>query len=439
MLREFESNIAKTGLFNKKHHLLLAISAGVDSVVLACLLKEGGFTFSLAHCNFRLRDKESDLDMKFCIQLAKKLNVKIYTSTFDTHAYCTEHKLNVQLAARKLRYEWFHKIIKEHHFDYLLTAHHANDVIETIFINLLRGTGINGLKGIPEKKGKVVRPLLKFKKEDIIAYSKSKKISFRLDKSNLEDKYERNFLRLHVIPLLKKLNPKIEETFIKNTIHLSEEAGIVRDFLEQKSVDLVTQTPGFLFINIKKLKKEIYISSVLNSLINGYGFNETQQKNILKNILDNGVSGKIFNSSTHSLTINRNDLIIKPLENVYFSELKISSLPELKKQSLFMFTKTKSFSIPKKNELIIHPNKLVFPLTVRTKQTGDKFRPYGMKGFKLVSDFLKDEKLSAFEKEKCKLLVNGNGDIIWIAGYRSDDRYKVGKTDSNLLKLTLVD
>jgi len=438
MLRQFESNILKKGLFSKKENIVLAISGGVDSVVLAHLLKGAGFNFSLAHCNFKLRGKESDGDEKLCEQLAKKLKVNIYRKSFDVKAYCREQKTNVQLAARKLRYDWFHQLVKEQKIAYVLTAHHANDVVETIFINLLRGTGINGLKGIPEKNGHIVRPLLNFTREEIEAYAKKEKIVFRLDKTNLEDKYERNFIRLNVIPLLKKINPKLEETFIRNTTNFREEAEIIKDYMEDRSTDLITQTPGLVFINKKKLKHEKYAQSVLHHLVSGYGFNVTQQKNILRNLEKNALPGKVFRSATHQLCLERNDLVIKPLAQDKEAAIRINSLSELGKQELLNLDELQDFILPQKNELVISKDQLIFPLTLRKRLTGDKFKPFGMKGFKLISDFLREEKLGSLEKEKCRLLVNGNGDILWVAGYRSDERYRVESTAANLLKLTLV-
>jgi len=438
VLREFESNILKNELFHKKQNLLLAISGGVDSVVLAHLLKDAGFKFSLAHCNFQLRGKESDDDEKFCKDLAKKLKVKIHTKVFDTKAYCTEHKTNIQLAARKLRYDWFHALINTEKSDYLLTAHHANDVIETILINLLRGTGIKGLKGIPEKKGHIVRPLLNFTREQIEVYAEEKKISFRVDRSNLEDKYKRNFIRLKVIPLLKGMNPKLEETFIRNTVHFRQEAEIVTDYLEDRTMDLITQSPGLIFIDKKKLKHEKHVNSVLHHLISGYGFNDTQQRNILKNINENALTGKRFTSPSHQLSIDRNDLVIKQLSQEPFKSIDINSLADTKKQKFITFKKLKKFELPENNEFIVNNKNLIFPLTIRTKQTGDKFQPFGMKNFKLLSDFFKDQKLDSYEKENCKLLVNGNGDIMWVAGYRSDERYRANSKDMDLLKLVFI-
>ncbi|WP_317897240.1 tRNA lysidine(34) synthetase TilS [Aurantibacillus circumpalustris] len=439
MLKEFESNILKTDLFNKKHNLLVAVSGGIDSIVLTHLLKNSGFKFSIAHCNFQLRGKESLADEKFCKDLAKKIKIPFYTKAFDTEAYCTKHKTNVQLAARKLRYDWFHELIIEKQFDYVLTAHHANDVIETVFINLLRGTGIKGIKGISEKKGQIIRPLLNFTREQIDAFAKKHTIDFRLDKSNLEDKYERNFIRLNIIPLFKKINPKLEETFIRNTANFRQEAGIVHDYLEEKTTELITQTHDAVFINKKKLKHETYSRSVLHNLISGYGFNDTQQKNILSNLGKDAQSGKIFKSPTHQLIIDRNDLVIKSLSEETFNDKLIASYDELIKQKLFSCKKLAAFKLPKPNELLLDESKLQFPLSIRLKRTGDKFKPFGMKGFKLLSDFLKDEKLSIPKKESCKVLVNGNGDIIWVIGHRSDERYRVNSNKKNILKLKLIE
>lgn len=439
MLKEFESNIVKNELFHKKDKLLLAISGGSDSVVLAHLLKSSDYHFSLAHCNFQLRGKESDEDEKFCKTLAKKSGIKIYIKQFDTRAYCEANKVTIQVAARNLRYEWFNEILRDHQYDYLLTAHNANDVVETLFINLLRGTGINGIKGIAEKKEQLVRPLLSFTKENIESYAKNKKISFRFDQSNLEDKYERNFLRLNVIPLLKKINPKLEETFFKNVSNFKEESEMVKDYLEERATELVMQAPGLVFISKKKLKREKYIKSVLHHLIADYGFNETQEKNIIRNISTDSLTGKIFTSETHQLTVDRNDLIIKSLSKYTFNAQIYSSFKELENQTTFIFQSLNKFILPKKKEVILQKNQLVFPLTLRKKQTGDKFKPFGMKGFKLLSDFLKDEKINSAEKENCLLLVNGNGEIIWVVGHRSDDRYKVDKNQKSFLKLSLIE
>lgn len=342
------------------------------------------------------------------------------------------------MAARKLRYNWFNELLKTEKYDYLLTAHHASDMMETFFINLMRGTGINGLKGIPEKNEQTVRPLLAFTKDQIEAYAKKNKLVFRLDKSNLEDHYERNFIRLNIIPLFKKINPALEEIFIRNTENLRQEAGIVKDYLEEHATDLITQTSNFVFIDKKKLKNQRHPESVLRHILEGYGFNRTQQKSILKTVLANGLSGKLFRSATHTLAVDRNDLVIKPASVSSETTQSIHSFKDLFDHGLFKTKELHEFELPAKNECLVSKKRLIFPLQLRTKQNGDRFMPFGMKNFKLVSDFFKEQKLNHFEKEQCRLLVNGNGEIIWITGHRSDQRYKVKNNETDLLKLTYL-
>lgn len=439
MRRRFESNILKNRLFGKKHKLLLAVSGGIDSVVLAHLLKECGYTFSLAHCNFQLRGSDSERDQAFCEKLARKLNVPVYTTMPDVAAYSLAHGSSTQMSARHLRYAWFEELLKSEKLDYLLTAHHAGDLVETVLINLLRGTGIKGLKGIPRRNGKIVRPLLDFTREEISDYAGRHNLRFRTDKSNHDDKYERNFIRLHVIPKLKQLHPGLERTFLENTAHFTEEEAMVSDVLARKIRRLKQERNGLVHISKAVLKKERYLASLLHALLAPYGFNATQQQNILEHVMNDGLSGKCFYSADHSLTITGVSLVIGPKQKSAFAPLVIHSLKDLEQQPVFDLQLLSRFSMPGKHELIVSRERLIFPLTIRGRQTGDRFQPFGMKGFKLVSDLMKEEKLNAFEKAACRLLVNGNGDIIWVVGHRSDERYRVNKTDKQFLKLTLLD
>ena len=439
MQKKFESNICKDQLFKKEDLLLLAISGGIDSVVLAYLLKKSGFNFALAHCNFKLRAEDSEADETFCIELAKKLGVKFYTKAFNVDTYCKKNKLSIQMAARELRYDWFKELIEKNKFDHLVTAHHANDIVETIFINLARGTGINGLKGIPEKTGNIVRPLLNFTKEEIANFAAKEKIKFRTDKSNLEAKYERNFLRLKIIPELKKLHPNLEQTFLNNVSNFKEEAEIVNDFLIEKSKQLLSKKGEIIVLNKVLLKKEKQLKTILHFILEPLGFNISQTNDIITNIKENGNVGKLFYSSTHTLTIDREVILIKPKVNDHIELSVIHSLNELKKLNFITVKDTTELKKLTEQDLVIEKDKLIFPLIIRPKMTGDKFKPFGMKGFKLVSDLLKDLKLNAFEKDKCKILENGNGEIVWVVGYRSDDRYKVTEPNNKLLKLSLIE
>lgn len=439
MLKQFESNIVKKQLFSKTDKLIVALSGGVDSVVLVYLLQKLNYDFILAHCNFKLRGKDSLQDELFCKNIAKKLKVPFYSVQFDTNSYATSHKMSIQMAARELRYNWLNTICDETKTSYILTAHHANDLIETVFINMLRGTGINGLKGIAEKSKNLVRPLLFATKVEVEQYAKENSIAFRLDKSNLEDKYERNFIRLNVIPSLKKLNPTFERTFIENTHRWKEEGGIVSSYLSDRWSKLAVKNNNKIVLKKQHLLSEPFLESLLNFGLKDFGFSSTQFENIITNLNSNGNSGKIFTTSTHQLTIASEDLVVQVKDELVFNLITFQNLNELKKSNYFKLYKLNSFQKPNQNNLLVNPNQLLFPLTIRTPQKGDKFQPFGMKGFKLLSDFLKDLKLNTFEKKSCKLLVNGNNDIIWVIGLRSDNRYRVSENETNYYKFTWLE
>jgi tRNA(Ile)-lysidine synthase len=437
MLELFEEHIKKNKLFSNKHRLLLAVSGGLDSVVLAWLLKKGGYSFTMAHCNFNLRGQDSLEDEHFCIQLAGELGVEIRTTRLDVGEYRAKHPVSVQMAARELRYAWFTELLEKEKFDYLLTAHHAGDQAETFFINLMRGTGIKGLKGMSVKKGRLVRPLLPFTKQALDEFASRNSFQHRTDKSNLEDKYARNYIRLNIIPQFKKIDPGFEEHLQRNMDHLKEEAEIVTDYLAAKARLFVNVFDESIILS-KSIAREKHAMSLLNFILGPLGFNSTQQNGILKNIQSGEISGAVFNAPGHRLTIDREQIVVKPADENVFEELLIKSLDELVSIDFLEVLPVNKFAIPSKNELYIDPEKVVYPLSIRNRKTGDRLKPFGMNNFKLLSDLLKEEKLNAFEKEKCRLLVNGNGEIIWVMGYRSDERYRVDPASSDLLKLSII-
>jgi tRNA(Ile)-lysidine synthase len=437
MRRLFEDNIKKNNLFSKKHRLLLAVSGGVDSVVLAHLLKAGGYDLTLAHCNFNLRGRDSQLDEKFCTQLASDLNVNIRAAHLDVAAHRRQNPSSIQMAARELRYTWFAELIKKESFDYLLTAHHSGDQAETFFINLLRGTGIKGLKGMSIKTGHLVRPLLPFSKKDIIEYAEKEKIGFRTDKSNEEDKYARNFIRHHIIPELKKMDVDFEAHLSRNMAHLKEEWDIVNAYLTSRARRLVKAGKRSVTIS-KSVAEEKYAMSLLNFILSPYGFNSTQQAGILKNLQSKAVSGAIFSSPGYKLTIDRATLVLMKGDLPAQDEVVFNSLDALQQSGFIKVSRPKKFTIPAPGELFLDPAKIIFPLTVRRRKTGDKLKPFGMKNFKLLSDLLKEQKLNAFEKDQCRLLVNGSGEIIWVMGYRSDERYRVDTSRKDFIKLSFL-
>ncbi len=439
VLKKFEINILKSALFTKADKLLLAFSGGVDSVVLAHLLHNAGYAFDIAHCNFQLRGSEADEDTGFCKKFAEAINAEFHVAYFDTKTYASEHKLSTQMAARELRYNWFNGLINEFGFSYILTAHHANDNVETVLVNLIRGTGIKGLQGIPEKQNRIVRPLLYATKEEIRNYALKNKLNYREDSSNVEVKYKRNFIRHHIIPELKKLNPSIEETFHSSVQFFKQSAEIVGQFAVLKFKEICKQENDGLFIDIKLLLNEPQKETLLFEWLYNKNFKTNQIQQLSEILLSLKNTGKQFTSSTHRLVIDRNYIIVKALEKqTEVSEYKIISpfdIPHLPIQLKFEEVKEASFSLYK-NEITIAFPETLFPLTLRHRKQGDKFKPFGMKGFKKLSDFFKDKKLSLFEKEEVWILENKEY-IIWVVGYRMDDRCKVTENTEKILKITV--
>ncbi|WP_159946350.1 tRNA lysidine(34) synthetase TilS [Polaribacter septentrionalilitoris] len=441
MQQKFSNHINTKFPFLKDKKLLIAISGGVDSVVLTHLLSILNFNISLAHCNFKLRKKESDLDENFVLKLGEKLNIKTFTRQFETNKFAQKNKLSTQIAARKLRYNWFESLVNKHQFEYVLTAHHADDNLETFLINLTRGTGLDGLTGIPETNGNILRPLIPFSRNEIIDFAKENDIKWREDQSNASTKYIRNKIRHQVVPVLKEINPSVLETFAKTTNHLKESQQIIEDRIQKVSKEIIQKdfstSLEMTKLNIDKINQLSNPKAYLYQFFKDYNFTEW---NDVYNLLS-AQSGKQVFSKTHVLLKDRNFLILTKkgfsTEQETIVEI-VENTTEITSPIHLKFETVKNPSLHSKEIIFLDKNELEFPLKLRKWQNGDVFYPSGMQGKKKISKYFKDEKLSLIDKQNTWLLCNNNDSIIWIIGHRSDNRFITKKESNSVLKISLV-
>jgi len=439
MFKSFKEHINENLSFLNGSKLLITISGGVDSVVLTHICHQLNLNIALAHCNFNLRGKESDADEDFVLQLAEDLNVEVFVESFEIQAYAKQNKLSTQMAARELRYNWFKELALQSHFDYILTAHHADDNFETFLINLTRGTGLDGLTGIPEINNNIVRPLLKFSREDIERYAKSNNVNWREDSSNATTKYLRNKLRHDVIPVLKELNPQLLQNFETTQNHLQDSKVIIEDAVAKIKRKVVSVEDGIIKLHIKKLQKLSNTKAYLFELLKDFNFTAWDD---VVNLLD-AQPGKEIYSKTHRLVKDRNFLLLQKnnsdaiQDNV--EELQIIELQskELKiPQGTLMLEAVEQIGEINQSTIYVDKDLLKYPLTVRKWQKGDYFYPFGMQGKKKLSKFFKDEKLSLIDKENVRLLCSDN-EIFWILNMRLDNRFKISDKTKNILKIRL--
>ncbi len=433
MLEDFKSHTALHFPSLLENRFLIACSGGLDSVVLTHLCDKSGINFALAHCNFELRGAESDTDEQFVKHLAEQLD-KVYFSThFNTLGYVNEQKVSVQMAARELRYAWFKEVMQKHEFKKVLTAHHLDDALETFLINLSRGTGIEGLTGIPENTETTVRPLLKYSRTQLLDYAEVNGLEWREDASNTDTKYLRNKIRLQLVPVLKELHPNFLENFKKSTNYLSQSSAIASNEIEGHRKELFIPENGLFKIPIARLKQLNPLEGYLYALFQEYGFSEW--KNIL-DLLDT-MSGKFVLSSTHKLVKNREFLWLSPLDidanqsdtyNISADSRSIAAPISLE----FSDVAQRNENAP--DIIYVDKNALKYPLLVRKWKKGDYFYPLGFNGKKKLAKFFKDEKMPVSLKERQWLLCSGD-EIVWIIGKRADERFKVQANTKDILRI----
>lgn len=413
--------------------ILLAISGGVDSVVLAHLCQQAGLDFSLAHCNFNLRKDESDGDESFVMELADALETEVFIEGFETEAYASEKKISVQMAARELRYNWFRELQETLQYNYLFTAHHANDNLETVLINFIRGTGLEGLTGIPDVNEFIIRPLLPFTRENIENYAHLQNLKWREDSSNESVKYFRNKVRLEVIPKLLEINPQLLESFSRTRSHLQQSSELIEDYISAIFPKIAKQEEFGYSFRIKLLKTLPNTKAVMYELFKSFGFTEWED---VHGLLE-AQAGKIVYSKTHRLIRDRESLlltVLPPSEDKSY-EIKEDEEVVMLPIGTFQFEFIDDFHKPGPNSILLDRTKLKYPLTVRKWKRGDYFFPFGMQGKKKLSKFFKDEKLSLPQKENCWLLCS-NEDIIWVIGLRADGRFAVDDDTKQILRIS---
>ena len=442
--------------------LVLAVSGGVDSVVMVDLCHQAGFQFVIAHCNFQLRGEESFRDEIFVRSLGEKYGREVLVKVFDTKAYSEENKTSIQVAARELRYGWFEEVVRHkalgiRHKEeenskplttydlrlttrFLATAHHADDNVETLLLNFFRGTGISGLHGILPRQGNIIRPLLFAKREEIVAYAKEQDLGWVEDSSNASDKYSRNFVRHQVVPMMKSIYPQVETNLLANIERFKEIELIYNASIEQTKSKLIEVKGNEQHIPILKLKKQTPLKTIVFELIKDFGFAATQTEEVIK-LLD-ADNGSYMASATHRLIINRNWLIIAPLQTEEATNIIIEEntkrISFTEGELLFQTSTYDSNHLPTEAGVAaIDADEIKWPLLLRPFRQGDYFYPLGMLKKKKLSKFFIDQKLSKTDKERV-WVIESDKRIVWVIGYRIDNRFRLRPSSSKQLIIRFV-
>ena len=450
MLDQFTAYINRCHLIAEGEKIILALSGGIDSMVLADLLLKAKVEFVAAHCNFHLRGEESDGDEKFVRDYAERNGIQCFVKHFETEKYAAEHGISIEMAARDLRYAWFKELRQQLNYDKIAVAHHADDQAETFFINLLRGAGINGLKGMKPQNGVVIRPLLWASREQIRKYAVENQILWGEDHTNAESVYLRNKIRNQLLPAFDELHPEARQGLYKSLEHLSAENELYRVLLREKLTQIVEQEGDVQRLLYSKLvKTEVpepvegptFSFQLLFEWLRQFGFN-TDQCHFIYDAIGKGV-GNQYSSATHCVVIGRDGLQLSELTEktneeiqIQIGEKEILSPVHLRFSKL---EKTADFIINKSPEVAqLDFNKLKFPLTLRRWRHGDRFHPLGMKGSKLLSDFFVDQKFMEYQKRNVWLLVSADNAIVWVVGHRIDERFKTNSETKIIFRCQLI-
>ncbi len=433
MLKAFEEHIKTEFPTLYQGRFLLACSGGVDSVVLTHLCARSQLDFALVHCNFKLRGEESDDDEVFVKKLAKTLQREFFVKHFDTDGYVSKNKVSIQMAARQLRYAWFDELVEAEDYKRVVTAHQLDDKLETFLINLSRGTGIDGLLGIPERTDRVLRPLLQFSRAQVLAYAELEGITWREDRSNLDTKYLRNQIRHQIVPQLKELHPTFLENFHKTQEFLQQTASIAENHVEEVRQRLFQESNGVHKISIDALLALRPTTAYLYALFGIFGFREW---NDVEGLLS-ATSGKEVRSKSYRLVKHRKHLLLQAIGT---GEDQVYTISEdqtrINEPLSLVIAQADTLGNTSRQILYVDKETLKYPLTVRKWKKGDYFYPLGMKGRKKMSKFFKDEKMDIISKEEQWLLCSGT-DVVWVIGKRADERFKVSSRTKQILKFSV--
>jgi len=438
MLISFKKFIESNQLFQNSDKVLLTISGGIDSMVMLDLFIKSNTKIAVAHCNFGLRSNESDGDEKLVFNTCQKNNIEYFAIKFNTKSFAEENKISIQMAARQLRYDWFNKIALENNCQFIATAHHQNDVAETMLINITRGTGMSGLHGILPKKNNIIRPLLFSNKAEITHYANEHNIDFREDSSNKKDDYWRNKIRHLVIPKLEELNTNAVNNFYLLSKKISADEILLNERINELKSQFVKTSNNLVYINLE-IMQHAAVTSLLFKILSEYNLNETAILNIIENHQNN--SGIIFESETHEALIDREFIIIRERKTEEFHQTLLIDNTIQKMNTpmgeISFETMNEKPSIFSKDFLYLNIEKTGNEFIIQTWQQGDRFKPLGMNGNKLVSDYLIDKKINVFEKQKCMVLVSKKtNEIVALIPYQISNDYKLRNDSKSVLKIS---